>query len=286
LTCLLKTVLFKKSVCKEQKNNVFTCLGNPNRIWAISAIHADIDQLTQLHDMIFSHIEPGDRIVYTGNYTGYGPHARETIDEILTFRRLILSLPGMIASDLVYLRGQQEEILQKLLQLQFAPNPTDVYLWMLGNGLSSTLASYGLSHHDGIDACRYGVMGLTKWTAQIRQQIRNNPGHEVLYTCLTRAAHTQEQSEFPMLFVHTGLNVKKSLLEQGDHLWWSQSDFSAISEPYKPFQKVIRGFDPAHKGIQLNCVTATIDGGCGFGGNLVGTLFANHGEILDLVEIA
>ncbi len=272
-------------MCEQHKNRVFTCLGAPKRIWAVSAIHGDADRLTRLHDAIYAQIRPGDRIVYTGNYTGYGLNARESLDEILTFRRMVLARPGMIPGDLVYLRGQQEEILQKLLQLQFAPNPTDVYLWMLGNGLSHTLASYGLSHHDGIEACRAGVMGITKWTTQIRQAIRNNPGHEALYTHLTRAAHTREYGPHPILFVHAGLNVKKPLAEQGDHLWWSQNDFLSISEPYAPFQKVIRGYDPAHKGVQFNCVTASIDGGCGFGGTLIGTLFTENGDVEDLIEV-
>jgi len=271
-------------VCQKTNSSCFTSLGQPNRIWAISALHSNVGALVSLHDEILSEIEPGDRVLYMGNYTGFGPQAVETIDEILTFRRLVLAMPGMIPSDLVYLRGQQEEMLQKLLQLQFAPNPTDVYLWMLGNGMGATLNSYGLSHHDGIEACRVGVMGLTKWTDQIRHKIRQNPGHETLLMHLTRAAHTLENQEAPLLFVHAGINVKQPLDAQGDHFWWSQTDFTAIDKPYEPFKKVIRGYDPQHNGVNLNCVTATIDGGSGFGGNLVCSVFDRSGDLMDLIE--
>ncbi len=86
-----------------------------------------------------------------------------------------------------------------------------------------------------------------------------------------------------MLFVHAGLNDKKPLEEQGDHLWWAGEKFQQIENAYEPFRKVIRGYDPEHKGMQMNCVTATIDDGCGFGGNLICAAFAKDGEILDVL---
>ena len=259
-------------------------MGSPGRIWAISAIHGDQERLTALHDAVYSQIKPGDRLVYLGNYTGHGPNAADCVDEILTFRRLVLSIPGMLRTDIIYLRGQQEEMWQKLLQLNFAPDPTSVLLWMLGNGLSNTLYSYGLSPHDGIEACRYGTIGLTRWTATIRAAIRKRAGHEMFGTQLLRAAYTAETQNYPMLFVHAGINGEKPLSDQGDSFWWASDAFEGISAPYLPFQKIVRGFDPAHKGIHLNCVTATIDGGCGFGGDLVCAGFAPNGEIIELIE--
>ena len=140
----------------------FTCIGQPRRIWAISAIHGDTERLTALHDALYDKIAPGDRVVYLGNYTGHTTGAAASIDEILTFRRMLLSIEGMMSSDIVYVKGQQEEMWQKLLQLQFAPDPANVLLWMLSNGLGPTLESYGLSPTDGIEACRNGIMALTK----------------------------------------------------------------------------------------------------------------------------
>ncbi|MGB0720219.1 MAG: hypothetical protein ACPGRX_07080 [Bdellovibrionales bacterium] len=258
-------------------------MGNPKTIWAIPAIHAQLDRLTALHDDILSGIKPGDRVLYLGNYTGYGDDAAACVDEILTFRRMVLAMPGMAAKDLVYLRGMQEEMWQKLLQLQFAPNPSDVLLWMLGKGLSQTLYSYGLSPHDGIEACRNGIMGITKWTNTIRAAIRRHPGHDVFSTQHYRAAFTQEDAEAPLLFVHAGINACKPLSEQGDALWWDGQDFNSIATRYDPFHKVVRGYDPTRKGLNLNCVTATLDDGCGFGGGLACAQFARDGEVANIV---
>lgn len=259
-------------------------LGTPGRIWAVSAIHGETDRLTALHDAILERIRPGDRIVYHGNYTGYNQQAVACMDELLTFRRLVLSMPGMMCKDMVYLRGAQEEMWQKLLQLQFAPDPTGVLLWMLGNGISDTLYSYGLSPHDGIEACQTGIMGLSRWTTKIREAIRRHPGHEIFGTQLLRAAHTNSDAPCPMLFVHSGIDASKSLDEQGDQFWWAGQKFSEIQIAYDPYKKVIRGYDPDHKGVMVNCVTASIDGGCGFGGSLVCAGIDAHGEIFETLE--
>jgi hypothetical protein len=259
-------------------------LGTPRRIWAISAIHGEIERLTALHDDIYPHILPGDRVVYLGNYFGFGHHAVEVIDELLTFRRSVLAKRGMMAEDIVYLRGSQEEMLQKLLQLQFAPDPGGILLWMLGNGLMSTLYSYGVSPHDGIECCRQGVIGLARWTGTVREAIRKRPGHEIFNTRLHRAAHTSRSLETPILFVNSGLRTDRPMEEQGDSFWWANREFEQIQQPYSPFAKVVRGYDPDHKGVNINCITATIDGGCGFGGALVCTVFDGGGAALDTAQ--
>lgn len=263
----------------------FVDLGQPRRIWAIPAIHSAVEELLPLHDAILESIRPGDRILYHGNYTGYGEQAIETIEEILAFRRMVLAMPSMIPNDFIYLRGTQEEMLNKLLQLQFAPNPSDVLLWMLGHGLSPTLQAYGISSHDGIEACRRGIMDITRWTHSVRQKIRSHDGHEKLMNTMKRAAFTDlKNSDSPLLFVHAGLNAHRSLDDQGDSLWWDGDCFDSIHEPYKPFEKVIRGYDPAHKGMKMNCVTATLDDGCGFGGQLVCAAFSQNGQVEALFE--
>ncbi len=278
-------IRFFTLVYQELSDNRFTKLGKPARIWAVPAIHGDKDRLTAIHDALLERFCPGDRLVYLGNYTGYGLASRATIDELLTFRRLLLSLPGMRIDDIVYLRGIQEEIWLKLLQLQFAPHPSDALLWMLGNGLSHTLESYGISPHDGIIAAQEGVMSLTRWTSKIRDTLRRQPGHDTFYTQMRRAAFTPQDTAYPMLFVHAGINPARALNDQGDSFWWAGKMFSDIVIPYEPFQKVVRGFDPSHKGVHLNCVTATIDGGCGFGGPLTCAGFEPNGTLYEMLEV-
>lgn len=271
-------------MCKQKQNKKFHHLGTPDRIWAISSVHGDLDRLIVMHDAVLERFEVGDRLVYLGNYTGHGLNSAACVDEILTFRRLILSLPGARPSDISYLRGGQEEMIQKLYQLQFAPNPSGVFLWMLSNGLGNTLQSYGLCHHDGLEACQKGIMAVTKWTHHVLDTIRCHDGHDVFSTHLSRAAHTDEHGEYPMLFVNAGLDADAPLDKQGDNLWWRGENFKEISKTYDPFQKVVRGYDPAHKGLHLNCVTATLDGGCGFGGSLVCAGFSPDGEVFELLE--
>ena len=272
------------SVCNAASDLRFSALGTPSRVWAISAIHAETGRLMDLHDALYDRIRPGDRIVYHGNYMGFGRDSAGTIDEVLTFRRMVLARPGTLPKDFIYLRGGQEEMFQKLLQLQFAPNPAAVLRWMLDNGLSATLCSYGISPHEGLAAANEGVMSLTRWTNRIRELLRRRPGHDIFSMQLRRAAHTDQTAHSPLLFVHAGINPAVRLDDQGDSFWWAGSKFSSILLPYEPYKKVIRGFDPAHGGLHINCVTATIDGGCGFGGNLVCAGFDADGNIFDMIE--
>ncbi|NCC21655.1 MAG: hypothetical protein EOM26_04235 [Alphaproteobacteria bacterium] len=247
-------------------------------------MHADTARLVALHDQLLPLVSPGDRVVYLGNYSGYGENPVETLDELLTFRRLVLSIPGMMCEDVVYLRGAQEEMLQKLLQLQFAPDPTNVLLWMLGKGLAPTLKAYGICPHDGVMAAREGVMSLTRWTGEIRRKVRSHAGHETFTTHLRRAAFTLRDRPCPLLFVHAGIDPERALDDQGDRFWWAGQRFGDISERYDPFEKIIRGYDPRHAGLHINCVTATIDGGCGFGGPLLAARLSPQGDMEDLLE--
>ncbi len=271
-------------MCCRSSDQKFSALGQPNKVWAISSIHGDVEKLIQMHDALFEHINAGDRVIYLGNYTGYGDYSRETIDELLMFRRLLLAQPGMKPDDITYLRGTQENMWHKLSQLHFDRNPTDSLLDMMSKGLSATMQSYGLSPHEGIMAAREGMTFLTKWTNEVRRTIRQNAGHDVFMTHNRRAAYTSAQGRFPLLFVSSGIDASKPLNEQSEAFWSTQTEFEAITAPYDPFDKVIRGFDPQHQGVHLNCVTATLDGGCGFGGSLVAAQMSPEGEIYELLE--
>src|SRR3954470_1887701 len=93
----------------------FADIGLPKRIWAVGAVHADVERLSALHTDIGRRFTPGDRLVYNGNLIGRGTAVRETMDELLSFRSSLIAMPGMLAEDVVYLRGAQEEMWQKLL---------------------------------------------------------------------------------------------------------------------------------------------------------------------------
>ncbi|MDX1739471.1 MAG: hypothetical protein R3261_14625, partial [Alphaproteobacteria bacterium] len=70
----------------------FAVLRAYKRIWVIGAIHNDVLSLRKTHSALYDKVELGDRIVYTGNMIGLFPHTRDTISEILGFRRWFLSL--------------------------------------------------------------------------------------------------------------------------------------------------------------------------------------------------
>jgi hypothetical protein len=271
-------------VCMNLPDIRFTSLGAPRRVWAISAIHGELEKLYAIHDAILERLQAGDRIVYLGNVTGHGPKSRETVDEILTFRRLALSIPGVMPSDLIYIRGRQEDMWQRLLQLQFTHKPEEELREMLDQGVAATLESYDISAHDGMRSCREGVFSISRWTGKIRHALRANPAHDIFVTQHRRAAYTSEDARNRLLFVNAGVNPKRTLEDQGDSLWTSGDDFYDITQAYAPFDKIIRGYDPTHAGVRINCVTASLDGGAGFGGALVCAGVDSRGHIHELLQ--
>jgi hypothetical protein len=265
----------------------FALLGRPRRIWAVGAIHGDAGRLAALHEDIGARFQAGDRLVYLGNMVGRGALVRETLDELLYFRRHLMAKPSVLASDIVYLRGGQEEMWQKLLQLQFAPNPLDVLHWMIGQGVEATLAAYGGSAQYGVAAARDGAVSLTRWTNDLRAAMRNAPGHGALFSALRRAAYTSGIDGQPtdILFVNAGLDTAKPLHMQADIFWWGGGSFHRIDGPYGGIRRIVRGYDPLHApGPVLTDFTASLDGGAGFGGRLVCGCFAPDGALLEMVE--
>ncbi len=260
----------------------FARLRQPKRIWAVGAVHSDVERLMALHDIIGQRFAPGERLIYLGNMIGRGAAVCETVDELLQFRRALLALPGMLVDDIVYLRGAQEEMWQKLLQLQFAPNPSEVLTWMMTQGVDATLAGYGGRSREGMGAAREGAVQLTRWTSSLRETMRSLPGHTSLFAALKRAAFTDDPG---ILAVSAGLDTSRPLAAQGDSFWWATGKFSEIDQPYETFVRLIRGFDPAGGGVQIGDVSATLDAGCGRSGTLVAGLFAADGTLDDLIQV-
>ena len=262
-------------------SNIFAILRGTGRIWAVAAIHGELERLRALHARLRDDLKPGDQIVYLGNYMGRGAYVRETVDEMLLFRRDFLAQPGVEIDDVVFLRGAQEEMWQKLLQLQFAPNPPDVLKWMLDQGIGTTIAAYGGNLDEGFTAAREGAVALTRWTTQLRQNIRAYDGHSTLMSSLRHAAHTDDHS---LLFVHAGLDPSRPLSAQMDAFWWGNSGFDLLETAYGGFKMVIRGADRRNGGVKMGKFSATLDGGCGFDGPLVAACFGSDGNVLKMLE--
>ena len=62
---------------------------------------------------------------------------------------------------IIFLRGAQEEMFSKILQLQIAPNPTEIINWMFDHGVDKTLNSYGFTNNEVIDIASSGTVTIS-----------------------------------------------------------------------------------------------------------------------------
>jgi serine/threonine protein phosphatase 1 len=259
----------------------FARLRTGRRIWAVASIHGEAERLGRLHDRIAERFRDGDRIVYLGNYLGRGGAVAATIDELLDFRRRVLARPRSFACDAVFLRGAQEEMWQKLLQLQFAPNPSDVLAWMVREGVEATVIAYGGELQHGFAASRDGPRTITRWTSALRDAMNAAPGHRILLANLRHAVLTEDGR---LLFVHAGVDTSRPLAAQGDAFWWSGRDILDLAAPFDGFGRVICGFDRQMRGLVEGEFAVSLDAGSGRGGPLLAVAFAPDGAVLERLE--
>lgn len=252
----------------------------------MGAIHGYADKLRALHDELITRIKPGDNLVYLGNFLGQGPDVTGTVEELLNFRRAFMARIEngfhVDTEDVVFLRGAQEEMWHKLLQIQFAPNPGEVLDWMFAQGVGATLRAYGASADDGRMSAREGAVALTQWTGRLRATMRERDGHNQLLSALKRAAYTSDNK---LLFVSAGIDPSRPLSEQTDAFWWGGQNFGSLETPYGGFARVVRGYAKNHPGLAIGAYTATIDGGPGEGGPLIAACFDSDGSLNDSLEV-
>src|SRR5260221_4012214 len=266
---------------REPDREKFALLRRSERIWAVASVHGEAERLVALHDQLSRRIHATDRVVYLGNYMGVGAQVRATIDELIEFRRWLLARPRSFASDVVFLRGAQEEMWSKLLQLQFAPNPREVLRWLLDHGTAATLQAYGGDPNYADRVAREGPVAMTRWTGGLRAALADSPGHQPFLSGLRRAAFTDDRS---FLFVHAGIDLSRPLGAQSDSFWWASGAFGRITEPYEGFKLMVRGFDTLHAGLVTTPFTVSLDGGCGFGGKLLAACFDKTGQVIETLE--
>jgi len=158
---------------------------------------------------------------------------------------------------------------------------------MLERGLAATLESYGIDTHEGLNAASADMRRLSRWTGFVKHMVNRHAGHDIFYGQLKRAAFTDilKKSECaPLLFVNAGLKTDLRLEDQGDRFWWGGDDFQTITEAYRPYDRVVRGFDPQRRGLYINCVTATVDNNCGFGGTLACASWMQDASVGEIFE--
>jgi hypothetical protein len=276
-------------------------LRGARRIWAVGAVHAEAGLLARLHARLEPRVWRGDRLVYLGNLIGLGSEVAATVRELLLFRRAVLARPGFEPEDIVVLRGAQEQMLTRALDLQFAEGPAaaeQALAWMGAHGLAPVLAAYGSSIDEAMRIARQGPVAIGRWTAAMRARIRELPGHDPLLSALWRAAITVPQDlagEAPgMLMVASGLDPARPFAEQGDAFWWRADGFASVADGvaqgesragWAGFARIVRGLDPRGGGVVETPFAMTLDAGAGRGGRLACGLFSPDGALLELVEV-
>ena len=132
--------------------NYIANLGNTQRVWVVPAISGRVEQLAEMHNTLWQIFEPGDSLVYSGNYLGnprQNALGADAIQDIRMFTRALVTEGRADRNQIVMLRGINEELIQKALQIQFANKPEDVLIWMGQKGLGPLLEHYGTSLHAG-----------------------------------------------------------------------------------------------------------------------------------------
>jgi len=263
------------------EQTIFVTLPPGRKTWAVAAVHGEAGRLAALHARLAECIGADDNLVYLGNFLGRGDAVAETVSELLLFRRRVMAAQVGAGGTIAYLRGSQEEMWHKLLQIQFATNPREVLDWMLAQGVEPTLRAYGATATEARDTARQGPVALSQWTNRLRATMRAADGHDRLMSALRRAAYTEDHT---LLFVNAGIDPARPLSEQTDTFWWGGRDFDLIDAPYGGFRLVVRGFDAGGQGVRISENAASIDGGCGSGGPLVCVGFGPDGATTEVIE--
>ena len=267
----------------DRGDALFARLPAGRTTWAVGAIFADRPRLAALHMLLAGQIAPADNLVYLGNILGGGRDVLGTVRELLVFRcRLLADRCADGAGAIVFVRGSQEHMWLKLLQLHLAGNPREVLEWMLAQGVGTTLEAYGGRVHEARVAANGGALPLSRYTSRLRVAMQAHDGHQHLLSALKRAAYAADNS---LLFVSAGLDPDLPLASQDDNFWWNEAGFNRLDAPYAGFARVVRGFDDRHGGVTETPVAVTLDGGCGFGGRLVAGAFDAAGALVDRIEV-
>ena len=267
-----------------EEDNKFVKISNSSRIWAIGSIHSNLVSIKLLKKFIYNNFMEGDKLVILGNVIGLGDHAKETISSILKLRFDLMAKHKLKPNDIIFLRGAQEEMFNKLLQLQIAPNPEEIIRWVFEHGVDKTLESYGYSSDEAIRVSSSGTINITKWTSKLNNTIKEYEGHTEYFSNLKHAAFSSSKK---ILFVNRGVDISRPLSAQNDCFWWGYQNFSQIDKPYKSFLRIVRGYQSENKNelkMAKNSIVCTLFKQPLTYNKIIAGIFQENGDILDLFE--
>tara|TARA_B100000029_G_C17505819_1_gene934386 strand:+ start:619 stop:1431 length:813 start_codon:yes stop_codon:yes gene_type:complete len=262
----------------------FTEIRSSKKIWAIGSIHAHLDSFDSIKKYILKSFSDGDKLIFLGNIIGFGENSNETLTSAINLRNLLLAKFCLKNDDVIFLRGAQEEMFLKLLQLQISPNPTDIVKWMFEHGVDKTAESYGIYKDKIIDIANQGTLSISRLTKTLNDSINEKPGHKEYFINLKHAAFSNSKK---ILFVNRGVDISRPLSAQNDCFWWGYQNFSQINHPYTTFIKIVRGYasSPSHDfNNYKNKIVCSLYKPPLENKNIVAGIFNESGEILDLFE--
>ncbi len=262
----------------------FVELSKCSRIWAVGSIHSNINAFNSIKNFIFNNFRKDDKLIILGNVIGLGNSSNEIISNIISFRFDLMAKFKLKPTDIIFLRGAQEEMFSKLLQLQIAPNPIEIIDWMFEHGVNKTLESYGYSKQDVINVATSGTVAISKWTSKLNKSLLENPGHKDYFLNLKHAAYSHSKK---ILFVNRGVDITRPLSAQNDCFWWGFQNFSKIDKPYKSFIRIVRGYESIHSNEleqSKNKIVCTLFKQPLSNNNIYAGIFSESGDILDLFE--
>jgi len=139
----------------------FIELKKSNKIWAIGSIHSNLKSFTSIKKFLLDNFEENDKLVFLGNVIGLGNDSKETLTSVIDLRFNLMSKFKLKPESIVFLRGAQEEMFSKLLQLQLAPNPNEIIEWMFDHGVNETIKSYGFSENEVKNIASSGTISIS-----------------------------------------------------------------------------------------------------------------------------
>ena len=262
----------------------FVEINNPKRIWAVGSVHSNLNSFSTIKKHIMNNYKKNDKLIFLGNIIGLGDNAKETLSSVIDLRFKLMAKLRLDPNEIIFLRGAQEEMFNKLLQLQIAPNPQEILSWMFSHGVDKTLISYGFEKGEVEKISSQGTLSITKWTSALNKAISKIPGHKEYFANLKHAAYSKTKK---ILFVNRGVDVTRPLSAQNDCFWWGYQNFSKINKPYNSFCRIVRGYQSEHLNDIENAKSSVI---CTLfkqpltNQKILAGIFSENGEILELFE--
>ena len=267
---------------KNQSN--FVELTDASRIWAVGSIHSNLSSFNLVKDFISKNFKKEDKLVFLGNVIGLGDYSKETLSSIINLRFNLMSKFMLKPDSIIFLRGAQEEMFSKLLQLHTAPNPIEIINWMFEHGVDKTLNSYGFTKEEVLTIASSGTVSISKWTSKLNQIIIKNLGHKEYFLNLKHAAYSSSKQ---ILFVNRGVDITRPLSAQNDCFWWGFQNFSKVDKPYTTFSRIVRGYQ-SNQNNELekakNKVICTLFKQPLSNQQIYSGIFAENGDIIELFE--